>query len=419
MAILTAKFSAAAPLLFSRQVWTRAATVGDQLLVAFTNFGLTLAIGRAFSHADLASYGIGLSIGLMMQGIQRHAINIPLMLEPEARAQRRHKSALAEQLIVLFCSLLAGALALAAAYFFSASHYTHLVIAASIVCLLVYTELEFARAFLVKLKRPGMLLATAIWYAAVAATAGICSLAHWIGYETLLAVLAGAMLVHYAAIAAAVGAPAIGGGLRLFRMNMKRYGGWAGVATATYAGYNHLPLLVLGALAAPIHAAAFVATRSLMQPLQILLRGFDIADKSVFTERANKKSGDAFALTMKLAAFYALIGLAFGVVVWFFAGEILQFAYGTKFTGFEGALIAWVPVYILLSVTMPFESLVYTLKNFRAYYIIRGAASLVSLALTFPLVMWLAETGAIAACASGWLIAVAGTAFLLWRSAKP
>jgi O-antigen/teichoic acid export membrane protein len=202
-------------------------------------------------------------------------------------------------------------------------------------------------------------------------------------------------------------------------MNMKRYGGWAGVATVTYAGYNHFPLLALGALTAPIHAAAFVATRSLMQPLQILLRGFDIADKSGFTEGAKKKSGGAFALTMKLAAFYAVIGLAFGVFVWFFAGQILQIAYGTKFTDFEAALIAWVPVYILLSVTMPFESLVYTLKNFRAYYIVRGIASLVSLALTFPLVMWLAETGAIAACAFGWLIAVAGTAFLLWRSAKP
>lgn len=419
MATLTAKFAAAAPLLFSRSVFTRAATVGDQLLVAFTNFGLTLAIGRAFSHADLASYGIGLSIGLMMQGIQRHAINIPLMLEPEARAQRRMRSALAEQFIVLACSLFAGALALAAASFLSASMYAHLVIAASVVCLLVYTELEFARSFLIKLKRPGVLLATAVWYAAVAATAGICALKHWIGYETLLAMLAGAMLVHYAAIVAVVGMPDLRGGLRLFRVNMKRYGGWAGVATATYAGYNHLPLLVLGAFTAPIHAAAFVATRSLMQPLQILLRGFDIADKSGFTEGTRKRTGGAFALTMRLASLYAAIGLLFGVFVWLFASQILQLAYGTKFIGSETALIAWVPVYILLSVTMPFESLVYTLKNFRAYYIIRGIASLAALAMTFPFVMWFAETGAIAACAFGWLIAVVGTAFLLWRSAKP
>jgi O-antigen/teichoic acid export membrane protein len=416
MAILTAKLSAATPAFSPRYAWTRAATVGDQLLVAFTNFGLTLAIGRAFSHEDLASYGIGLSVGLMMQAVQRHAINIPLMLENDRRAARRHKSALAEQLIVLLCSLAAGAAALFAAYLLDASRYTHLVIAASVVCLLIYTELEFARAFLIKLKRPMILLATAFWYAAVSGAICLSSLLHWTSYETLLFVLAGAMLVHYLAVVSIVGSPDLGRGWTLFLMNMKRYGGWAGVATATYAGYNHLPLLALGAFTAPLHAAAFVATRSLMQPLQILLRGFDIADKSVFSEGAKEPSG-AFKHTMKLAILYATIGIVFGVFVSLFAGKILELAYGTKFSGFEAALITWVPVYILLSVTMPFESLVYTRQNFRSYYLIRGIASLGSLALTFPLVIWFSEVGAIAACAFGWLIAVVGTAVMLKRGA--
>jgi O-antigen/teichoic acid export membrane protein len=418
MAILTAKLSGAAPIFFSRFALTRAATIGDQLLVAFTNFGLTLAIGRAFSHEDLASYGIGLSMGLMVQGLQRHALNIPLMLEPEARAVRRHKSVLAEQLIVLLGALAAGAIALAAAYVSDASRYAHLLIAASVVCLLIFTELEFARAFLIKIKRPGLLLATAFWYAAVTGTLIVLSFAHWIGYETLLAVLAGAILIHYLASIVTVGAPDIAGGLRVFSANMKRYGGWAGIATATYAGYNHVPLLTLGVFTAPIHAAAFVATRSLMQPLQILLRGLDIADKSVFSEGTRKSRPDALTFTMKLAAIYAAIGMAFGLAISLFAEKILAFAYGTKFTGFEAALIAWIPVYILLSVTMPFESLVYTLRNFRGYYLIRGIASLVSLALTVPLVIRFSEVGAISACAAGWLVAVAGTAVLLRRSAR-
>lgn len=419
MAILTAKLSAAAPLFFSRYALTRAATVGDQLLVAFTNFGLTLAIGRAFSHEDLASYGIGLSMGLMVQGIQRHALNIPLMLLPEARAARRQRSILAEHLIVLAASLFAGAIVLTLAYFSGASSYAHLVVAASVVCLLIFTELEFARAFLIKMKRPGLLLAAAVWYASVSGALIALSLLHWIGYPTLLAVLAAAMLVHYIAIVAVVGMPDIAGGVRVFSANMKRYGGWAGIATATYAGYNHVPLLALGAFTAPIHAAAFVATRGLMQPLQILLRGLDIADKSVFSEGARKSHArSALAFTMRLAGLYAAIGIAFGLVVSLFAGKILVLAYGTKFTGFEAALIAWIPVYVFLSVTMPFESLVYTLRNFREYYIIRGIASVVALALTVPLVIRYAEVGAIAACAAGWLVAVAGTALMLRRGAN-
>jgi O-antigen/teichoic acid export membrane protein len=121
---------------------------------------------------------------------------------------------------------------------------------------------------------------------------------------------------------------------------------------------------------------------------------------------------------MKLAALYAFIGIVFGGLIGLFAGKILTLAYGTKFSGFETALIAWVPVYILLSVTMPFESLVYTRQNFRGYYLVRGIASLGAIALTVPLVMRFAEVGAIAACAAGWFIAVTGTALLLLRDTK-
>jgi hypothetical protein len=67
----------------------RAATVGDQLLVALANFWLTVAIGRAFGPESLAAYGLGLSAGLIMQGLQRHTISIPLMLQRQSRARRR------------------------------------------------------------------------------------------------------------------------------------------------------------------------------------------------------------------------------------------------------------------------------------------------------------------------------------------
>jgi O-antigen/teichoic acid export membrane protein len=356
----------------------------------------------------------------MLQGLQRHAMNIPLMLEREHRVTRRRGGIAAEQCIVLGLALAFGAAVLAAAYLFGATRYAYLVAAASVVCLLVYTELEFARAFLIKLERPWLLLATALWYALVSGTLAAAALLHRIEYETLLAVLGAAMLLHALAIAAIAGAIELRQGLALFTMDLKRYGGWAGVATATYAGYNHAPLLVLGALAAPIHAAAFVATRSLMQPLQILLRGLDIADKSAFSAGAGKpQTHAAYLHTLKLAALYALIGIAFGAIGGLFAKQLLALAYGTKFAGFETALIAWVPAYVLLSVTMPFESLVYTRRDFRGYYLVRAIASLTAVALSVPLVIWFFEVGAIAACAVGWLIAVIGTIVLLARGTRP
>ncbi len=402
-----------------RYAVTRIATIGDQVLVSLANFGLTLAIGRAFAAEELASYGMGLSVGLMVQAIQRHAIIIPLMLQPNGRVIRRRGGIVAEHLAVLACALIIGAASLFAADQTDATRYTHLIIAASVVCLIVYMQLEFARAILVKLNRPLFLFGSAGWYAALSALLAAGALTHSIRYETVLIVLACAMLLHAAAIVVIARQFRPRQGLRLFTADLDRYGIWAIAATVTYAGYNHVPLLILGALAEPIHAAAFVATRSLMQPLQILLRGLDIADKSVFSEKAGTPyARAAFLVTLKLAALYAVIASILGVVIGLFAESIIELAYGTKFVGFGPALIAWVPVFILLSVTMPFESLVYARQDFRGYYLVRGIASLLTLALTALLVMRFSEVGAITACSVGWLIAIAGTVVLLARSTQ-
>src|SRR5690606_30683115 len=131
-----------------------------------------------------------------------------------------------------------------------------------------------------------------------------------------LSLLAAAMLVHLAALPVVTTAPALAAGWTRLRGDIARYGGWSAAASLTYTGYNHVPLLMLGALAAPISAAAFVAARSLMQPLQILLRGFDIADKSRFAELAHSPAGAAQrAMTIRLVAIYAAIGLVFAALV--------------------------------------------------------------------------------------------------------
>jgi hypothetical protein len=64
---------------------------------------------------------------------------------------------------------------------------------------------------------------------------------------------------------------------------------------------------------------------------------------------------------------------------------------------------------------MPLESLVYARKDFARYYAARGIASLIAVALAYPLIVRFAEVGAIAACGIGWLLAVAGTAALILR----
>lgn len=394
----------------SRVSVPRLAAVSDQIVVSLTNFGLTVAIGRAFSAEEFASYGIGLSIGLMVQALQRHTVTIPLMLRPDERVARRRRAVLAQQFILLAAVLAAGGAAVAGAHAFGVARYGLLIAAASGICLMVQVELEFSRAFLIKSGKPWLLLASAGWYAAVSSLLAGAALTHRIDYETLLTLFGGAMILHALSLAVIAGRPAWRRGWRLLRFDVRRYGGWSMAATLTYAGYNHVPLLLLGAFAAPIHAAAFVATRSLLQPLQIILRGLDIADKSMFSEAAKRPyARETLLVTLTLAALYAMIGALFCLMVGLFADRLLGLAYGPRFAGFGAALLAWIPVYVLLSVAMPLESLVYARRDFLRYFQLRGIASFVAIALSLPLMASFAETGAILACAAGWLIAAAGT----------
>lgn len=394
-----------------RYAGTRLATVSDQLLVAVANFVLTLAIARAFAAAELASFGIGLSIGLMLQGWHRHAITVPLMLEPDERVAQTRAAIAGQHVILLGATLIAGAALLALAYALGLPHYGQLVVVASAVCLIIYVELEFARAVLVKLDRPAMLIFGAGWYVLVVAILAVLALAHLVDYWLLLAMLCAAMLLHAVATLAAIGAVSLRQGLSFLATHIRKFGFWSAVATATYAGYNHVPLLILGALAAPIHAAAFVATRSLMQPLQILLRGLDIADKSGFSRATSATSAPRSPLrhTLYLAVLYGGVAALFGVAIALWADQIVELAYGPKFAGLGLVLMAWIPVNILISLTMPFESLVYARQEFGRYYFLRGLASVLAIAAAFPLIVAYAEIGAIFACAIGWLVTVLGT----------
>lgn len=397
----------------------RLATVGDQMLVALANFALTVSVGRAFGAEEVAAYGIGLSAGLMIQALQRHAIIIPLMLRAPARVLRRRGGIFAQHCMVLAAGVACGLSGLVLEELTDLPRFGCLIIAASAVSLLVYAELEFARAILVKLGRPFLLFGSSVWYAVVAAALSVASLHGLVSFDTVLAVLAAAMVVHALTLFTLAERFSMRLGLHLMASDARRYGGWALIATLTWSGYNHLPLFVLGAMAPPIHAAAFVATRSLsLQPLQILLRGLDIADKAMFAKCGNAPhSLAALQVTMKIAGVYAVAAGLFGGVASFFASDLVHLAYGDKFASSAPALLAWMPVSILISVALPFESLVYARQVFRSYYLVRAIGSIFAVALTVPLVAW-GEIGAIAACGAGSLLAVTGTLLILLRGRR-
>ena len=394
---------------------TRFATVGDQLFVALSNFSLTLSISRAFGAEEVASYGMGLAIGLMIQGAHRHAITIPLMLEAQHRVLRRRGGIFAQHTLVLGCAMILGLMGIFLTYETQVDSQSLLIAKSACVFLLVYSEMDFARAVLLKLNRPFHVLCSSGFYLIVCMSLSVSAQHHWITYYDLLSVLSAAMLFHALVLAIVVRQYNLIQGCRLFLADMYRYGWWAVVATATYGGYNHLPLLILGALAEPRHAAAFVATRSLMQPLQVLLRGLDMADKSHFANEAQlPHSRAAFIFTLKLAIPNTLAAGLFVLGVALFSEELIAIAYGPKFAYANSSLLAWLPLFLIMSACLPFEALVYARKEFRRYYFVRAVASVVAVGLTLPLVLLWDSVGAILACGVGSLIAMTGTLLLLW-----
>jgi O-antigen/teichoic acid export membrane protein len=394
---------------------TRVATIGDQLFAALSNFALTLSISRAFGAEEVTAYGMGLAFALLIQGAHRHAITIPLMLQAQHRVLRRRGGIFAQHTLVLACALMLGLMGIFVTSEAHAGSHSLLIAESACVLLLVYSQLEFARAVLVKLNQPFYVLASSIFYFVVCLSLSVTSQMHWITYYDLLGALSVAMLLHALVLAVIVREFDLIQGYRLLMADIYRYGWWSVVATATNAGYTHLPLLILGAMAEPKHAAAFVATRSLMQPLQVLIRGLDAADKSFFSDEAKAPhSRHAFLLTLRLAIPNTVAATLFVLGMSFYSNELIALAYGPKFAYANSTLLAWLPVFLIMSVTMPFEALVYSRKDFRRYYMIRAVASVVALALTVPLVMLWDSVGAILACGVGGLIAMTGTVLLLW-----
>jgi O-antigen/teichoic acid export membrane protein len=297
--------------------------------------------------------------------------------------------------------------------------YGQQIIIASGVSLVLFAELEFTRAIFVKLDRPLSLLVSSCFYAALSGILGLAAMAQALNFPTLVALLATAMILHALCVTVLVGEVSLSRGSAILGANLRRYGGWSLVATGTFGGYNHIPLFLLGSLLPPVHAAIFVATRGLMQPLQILLRGLDLADKAAFAERAFAPYSRAALLTaLKLSGLYAIAGSVFTIMVAVFAEPLLQLTYGPKFAGAGPVLMAWAPVFVLLGCSLPLESLVYSRRNFIGYYCARAIGSVLAIGLTAPLVFRFAEEGAILACAAGGFVAVSGVIVLLYKDTR-
>lgn len=393
----------------------RGLSLADQIVFSAGNFLLSITLARHFSETVFAGYGIGLSVALIILGVQRNCYVVQNAVLPSGIFQGRAGKVLGQQAV--FCStlILAELLLLGIAYVLTGSVYMQAILFSVLVCTLIYAQLDFNRIAFIKHERYA--------YPLLSSTAFLVlnGLLFWaipvfnLSFNTAMAILAAFSFLMVSWLFFVLGKPDLFWGWRLLKRDFKKYvvGSLAGVLG--YSGYNHFPLFVLGVVAVPLQSAAFTAMRGLTQPLQIVVRGLDLIDKNAFQNKdAQTPQGMKHTLRRQFLFYILLSVLAFGFVS-VFGAWLIGLTYGDKYTGFTDVLAWWTAMFGLMALGLPLETAVVKMDKINAYNktkILAGAGATI---LAFVLCPVYGAMGAVMACFAGWLIA---TAIGLWMARK-
>jgi O-antigen/teichoic acid export membrane protein len=384
----------------------------DQIVFSASNFLLTISIAQAYDNSSLAGYGIGLSLALSMQSAQRGIYIVPFALRSTRIARKGIAGRVAEHIImltILFPFLLIAAFALSKTTMQSAPS----TILASVFCALLYFGLEFERMALIKCGHIWAPLICSILYGAVVGLVAL--LARQLSFETSITILCVFCVAKSIFVLLFVSRPRWSWGYRMLKRDLQIYAPWSVMGALYYSGYNQVPFLVLAATREPAQAAAFVAIRSLTQPLQIVIRSLDIVDKHSLKDESAGTADGIRAAFWRTFISYSCIGLAAVVVMAVFRQPILRLAYDTKFQAFPLLLPLLGLFSAILAITLPVESIVNISRKFNSSTLWRLLSALFGAGLAFVLSPIWGAYGAALATVFGAIFALVGSMYALRR----
>lgn len=386
----------------------------DQMAFSVANFIMTLVFARHFTDSEFASYGIGLSAALLVQGVQRATYVIPTSLLSSARAQRIGPGLIGEHFIVLGSLLLLGFVGFIGSLALSLDAYATNIILCTVMCLLIYLQADYDRVLQFKYGLFYDPLITSVAYGLLIVAMSAVTLMVGVSFHTFVGAIYVFVFVKIAWLQMRTTRPNLRWGLRVLARDAKVNTGWSIVGTFGYAGYNHIPLFVLGFTSPPVQAAAFVAMRSLLQPIQILARSFDVVDKHLFHRLQSGAVNPTSRIFWRSITLYFGIGLAAAVTILLFSHSIVRIVYGSKFEGFEHLLAGWAVLLLLFVLTLPIETIVFSHGRIYEYNIVRLIGGAAGVIISLLLCSSMGASGAIIACIAGWFLAVFG-AFIVIR----
>src|SRR5579883_749067 len=338
----------------------------DQVVFSLANFALTIILARMYSTTEFGAYGIALSIVLVVQFIQRSLYVVSLSLMSKRRAARYLPAILAEHLLVAGIALLGVALWVGLTLLRRDVHVPDLAMS-TLVCTAIYFQADFDRALLVKRGTFAGALVLSILYLVAVLVLGWLAKRAQMSYEEFMLLLAMCCVARGLWLLTLRAAPRWGWGLRLLAADWRRYG-WPSVMQAsTSLGTQHAPIFILSALRGSAAVAGLVAMRSLTQPLMLVTRSLDAADKNRFREDTKGGTASLRRVFWRTAALYAAIGVGAIVVLSAFPETIISIAYHGKYIGYGWVMISWGVYSTLLGLNFPVQSVVYVLHRQGAF----------------------------------------------------
>ncbi len=385
----------------------RAISLSDQIFFSAANFLLTIMLARFYSEVEFAAYGIGLSIALTLQGIQRNCYILQnSVLLPEI-LKGRISRVLGQQTIAwVFLAVLEGVV-LAALVLFEANGFYVAIAISTIICSLIYAQLEFDRIAFIKHEKYWNPFIASLAFLALNAFLFWAVPTYGVSFQFTMLALGLYTLAKYIWLVSTLGLPDLFWGWRLIKRDFKKYFVSSVFGITGYAGHNHVPLFILGAVAAPIHAAAFVAMRGLMQPLQIIVRSMDIIDKNYFQMESAGTTKGMRSVMLRQIGLYGVLALGVMIAVLIFGEFIIGLAYGEKYAAFSIILTGWALIFSMLAISQPLETVIVKLGEINRYNTYRISAGILGTVLAFLLCPSLGAIGAVIACFGGWLISIA------------
>ncbi|MCB1840087.1 MAG: hypothetical protein KDI61_07490 [Alphaproteobacteria bacterium] len=351
--------------------------LAEQVFFSGANFLLMVVLTRFYTETEVSSYGIGLSISLVMQGILRNCYMVQNSVLPPSIARNRASKVMGQHLIIWLGIAAVEAVLLLILLTTDTDSRKVSIMAATIVTTLIYGHLSFDRIMMIKHEKYLSPMVAAFIFALLV---GSLFLLNWSGHNisflemmmTLILFALGKIIYSSTFVAK----PDFFWGWRLTKNNMKKYFVSSTMGSLGYTGYNHIPLFVLGLLPSQVPAAVFTAMRGLTQPLQMLIRSMDVVDKNFFQTKAVMTEKDVRDKLFRQFTLYALFSAAFIIAAVFFGELIIHLAYGEKYARSVPVLIGFSIWALLMTISFPLETVIVRkgrLKKYNYQRLIAGA----------------------------------------------